>query len=209
VELLDRVRKLLALAGSPNVHEAAAAASRAQALIAQHQLEALLDGAPDADPVLDGPLAEARKLRPWKVALASALAEANGCVAYTRGPGELRLVGRAADQEAVRMLWDWLLERLQWASATEGAGRSRAWHEAFRIGAADAIAARLREAGDAARAAVPEASLVRLDPALAARAAAVERYVAAHLRLGKGRGLRVDARAWARGKAAGNKVPLP
>lgn len=32
-DVLDRVHKLLALAGSPNVHEAAAAAAKSQALI--------------------------------------------------------------------------------------------------------------------------------------------------------------------------------
>ena len=40
-DIVDRVRKLLALAGSSNVHEAAAAAARAQELITRHRLESL------------------------------------------------------------------------------------------------------------------------------------------------------------------------
>ena len=75
-KLLDRVRKLLALTESPNVHEAALAAARAQALIDAHRLQGLLDAEEDA-PVVDGrsaPLESGRRLRKWKVVLASALA---------------------------------------------------------------------------------------------------------------------------------------
>ncbi|MEQ1506614.1 MAG: DUF2786 domain-containing protein, partial [Myxococcota bacterium] len=103
-DVLDRVRKLLALATSPNVHEAALAAARAQALIERHRLEDWLaaeqDSAGDPDPIVHAwhePLAVARKIRRWKAALASVLAEVNGCVAYTarRGTDEaIVLVGR-------------------------------------------------------------------------------------------------------------------
>lgn len=213
--MVDRVRKLLALAGSPNVHEAAAAAARAQALIAQHRLEGVLGGAGEADPVTDGadePLERARKLRRWRVVLASALAEANGCVAYTSdGPDgqEIRLAGRSADRAAARLLWDWLLDRIQWLSATLGPGRPRAWHEAFRIGAVDAVAERLAQGDATLRASLPPASLARWEPAVAARRAEVERFVAERLRLGRGRALRVDARAFAAGRAAGASLRTP
>jgi hypothetical protein len=209
-DVVDRVRKLLALATSPNVHEAAAAAARAQALISRHRLEHLL--APDPDPVTDGasePLEVARKLRRWRVVLASGLAEVNSCVAYTVDAGaeqRLCLAGRAADRAAVRALWAWLPERLQWLSATHGAGRSRRWHEDFRIGAVDAVLEGLRAAGDAALAEASAGALVPLDPALTARARAVERFVDEHLRLSRGRGLRVDARAFERGREAGRSL---
>ena len=47
--VLERVRKLLALATSPNLHEAAAAAAAAQALIERHRLGSLLEAQTDAD----------------------------------------------------------------------------------------------------------------------------------------------------------------
>ena len=55
-QLLDRVRTLLALASSPNVHEAASAAAMAQTLIERHRLQGWLDArnTPDCDPIEDG-----------------------------------------------------------------------------------------------------------------------------------------------------------
>ena len=146
--LLARVQKLLALASSPNVHEATSAAALAQTLIARHRLQAWLDAeqtaAADPDPITDArdtPLTTGKRLRKWKVVLAGALAGANNCVAYTldRGKEEaIVLVGRGRDRDAVLALWTWLVTRIEWLSATHGAGQDRQWHEAFRIGCVDA-----------------------------------------------------------------------
>lgn len=221
-QALDRVRKLLALATSPNVHEAASAAAQAQALIARHRLEDLLAAegsvAHDPDPIVDArdtPLDVARRQRPWKVALAAALAEANGCLVYTleTADGEaLVLVGRGRDRAAVGALWPWLVKQIEWLSATQGMGRARRWHEAFRVGAVDAIAARLRATVSDAREAAEGAEgpgLAVVARVLEAERAALERYASEHLRLRPGRGLRVDAAAWRRGHAAGGTVKLP
>lgn len=215
---LARVRKLLALATSPNPHEAALAAARAQALIERHRLEAWLEAEQrehdDPDPIVDArdePLEVGRRLRTWKVVLASALAEVNGCLAYTatRGRDEaIVLVGRGRDRAAVAELWGWLVRRIEWLSATHGPGRSRQWHEAFRIGVVDAVAERLRLVGPQARASLDRAALVVVEPARAAHEDALRR-VTEGLRLGSGRAVRVDARAWQRGKAAGGDVELP
>ncbi|MEZ4454431.1 MAG: DUF2786 domain-containing protein [Nannocystaceae bacterium] len=218
--LLDRVRKLLALATSPNVHEAANAAARAQALIEEHRLAALLEAeaaaeaADEADPITDGvelPLERARKIRKWKIALASGLAEVNGCVAYTaaRGPETLLLLaGRAADREAVLAIWEWLVRRIEWLSATAGAGQPREWHESFRIGAADAVCERLAAAVVDARASLETAALARIAPSEAERAAAVETFAAERLRLRPGRRLLVDPDALEQGRVAGARMPL-
>jgi len=215
---LARVRKLLALATSPNPHEAALAAARAQALIEAHRLQAWLDAErreeEDPDPIADArdePLEVGRRLRKWKVVLAATLAEANGCVAYTLERGReqaIVLVGRARDRAAVVELWGWLVKRIEWLSATHGAGKDRQWHEAFRIGVVDAIAERLREGNEEVRAGLEQAALVVVEPARAAHREALER-VTEGLRLGSGRAVRVDARAWQRGKAAGGTVDLP
>lgn len=216
---LDRVRKLLALATSPNVHEAAAAAAQAQALITRHRLERWLDAereaAGDPDPIADGgdaPLEVARKVRPWKVALACALADVNGCVAYTvdRGGDEVvALVGRARDREAVEALWSWAVKRVEWLSATHGAGRSRRWHEAFRVGAVDVLARRLAEAARGEREASAGAALATVDRAAEAHRAALDRFVEERLGLRSGRGMRVDAAAYARGRRAAEGMALP
>ncbi len=234
-KLLDRVRKLLALAGSPNVHEAAAAAARAQSLIQTHRLQALLDAERladpqiDPDPITDGrdaPLEQGRRLRKWKIYLATRLAQVNGCIAYTAPVGreqQLLLAGRAADRAAVVELWQWLVHRIELCSATEASRLAaeepeagtpdRAWHEAFRVGAAEVVARRLEQVGeqvrDQARASLGTAALARVEPALAARQAAVDTFADQNLRLKRGRSLRVDADAYRRGRAAGARLALP
>ena len=216
--LLSRVRKLLALAESPNVHEAAAAAAAAQALIAKHRLAGLL-AADVQDPITDGreaPLETARRLRKWKIALAGGLARVNGCVAYTAEYAhetharetQLLLVGRAADRDAVAEIWRWLVQRLELLSATHGAGKSRAWHEAFRIGAAEVVVSRLAATDQEEQATLPVEALVRVERALADRSAAVDAYAAKSMRLTAGRALRVDAHGLARGRVAGATAPL-
>jgi len=217
---LDRVRKLLALASSPNVHEAAAAAAQAQALVERYRLEALLAAeaveaaAAAVDPVTDGreaPLEAGRRPRKWKSALAAGLAAANGCVAYVAKLGReqaLLIAGRAEDRAAVIELWSWLVRRIEWLSATHGAGQAREWHEAFRIGAAEAVSERLQAAVVATQVAIGAASLARIEPTRAARAAAVETFTRERLKLKAGRGLRVDAAAFAAGRAAGATMPL-
>ena len=216
--LLDRVRKLLALATSPNVHEAALAAAKAQSLIERHRLESLLeaDEAAAADPVTDGrdtPLDIARKIRKWKSALATGLAQHNGCIAYSvpigKNKRQLLIAGRAADRAAVIALWEWLVPRVEWLSATHGAGQPRAWHEAFRIGAAQTIVERLASASVEARAAIGTAALARIEPTCAHRAAAVESFADERLHLRPGRSIRVDGRALERGRALGREVALP
>lgn len=217
-DLVARVRKLLALAGSPNVHEAASAAAAAQALVERHRLQGLLAAAEAADdpvdPVTDGreaPLEASRRLRRWKVALAASLAAHNGCVAYTaaRGDATLLLVaGRAEDREAIAAIWGWLVARLEWLSATHGPSRSRAWHEAFRVGAAEVVATRLAATRGEVEADLSPGALVRVAPLQAARAAALDTFVARHLHLGPGRAWRVDARGLAHGRAAGATMPL-
>lgn len=216
---LSKVRKLLALAGSDNPHEAAVAAARAQALIEAHRLQAFLDAEAevrsDPDPIVDArdePLEVGRRIRRWKRVLASVLAEANGCVAYTIDLGResaIVLVGRARDRAVVVELWTWLVKRIEWLSATQGAGQSKKWHDAFRIGVVDTIAERLRQGAQEARNSFEQAALVRVDPLEAAHRDALDRFVSQTLRLGPGKSIRVDAEAWEQGKDAGGDLDLP
>jgi len=227
--VLERVRKLLALSTSPNVHEAALAAARAQALIERHRLEGWLaaerseHGAADADPITDGrdaPLEVSRRVRKWKGVLASTLAELNGCVAWVsggRGRQAICVVGRDVDRAAVQVLWDGLVRRIEWASASAGEGRDRAWHDAFRVGAAETIGQALREARVAATSRPSDtpslsdgerAALVRVAPARAAHDDALERYVRERLGPDVGRRLWLDAEGLAAGRAAGRVLDV-
>lgn len=217
--VLARVRKLLALASSPNPHEAANAAARAHALIEAHRLQEWLaaehDVATDPDPIEaapDSPLETGRRVRPWKTRLASVLAEAHGCVAYTDHRGDadrIVLIGRARDRAAVFELWTWLVKRIEWLSATHGSNKSRRWHEAFRIGVVDAVAERLAGATGEALTAYEGAALVRVDAQRAAHREALDRFIAERLRLTPGKSRPIDARAWAQGRARSDELDLP
>ena len=210
---LQTVRKLLALARSTHVHEAAAAAARAQELIERYRLESLLEAEATAaaDPIEEEVLETARRQRRWKTVLASRLAQANHCVSFVRkGDRERQIVvaGRGADRAAVRALWEWLVPQLEWLSATHGAGHDKRWHDDFRIGAVETIAARLAEAGTAEQQAISPQALVRIEPALVARRRALQEFTDRHLKTKPGRALLVGVDAWRAGKEAATEVAL-
>lgn len=212
-DLLDRVRKLLALAGSPNVHEATAAAAKAQALIDAHRLQALLDAAeaPPEVEVLERVLESARRLRRWKSVLAAGLAEVNGCLAYTRPDGkriDLVIVGPAAELDTLQALYEGLVPRLQWLSADHGGKQDKRWHDDFRVGAAATLVERLAAASRADHANLDVTALAVVEPALQVRRDAVTDYAERELQLKQGRGIRVDRDAYERGLAAGEDVEL-
>ena len=214
--VLSRVKKLLALSTSSNVHEAASAFAAAQALITRYQLSSLLAGTSDDknDPITDGreqPLERSRRFRRWKLFLASGLTRENAGIAYTVDVDDetwLCCCGFAKDREAVLVLWANLVTRIEWLSATHGPGRPRQWHEAFRIGAAEAIVERLGSGeltiGTDDDVADGTAGLVlsTARPLRAARVAAVEAYAHKHLPPHKGRSVLVDPRAVQRGREA-------
>ncbi len=212
--LIDKVEKLLALAGSSNVHEAALAAARAQALIDAHRLEGLLAARAEAQKSVEQvekiELERAKRPRKWRAALAAGLAAQQGCMAWSAELGRetaLMVAGAADDLRVVQTLFGWLAPRLEWLSATHGAGRDRDWHEAFRVGAAEEVLRRLSGPPPAAAEEAPGAALLRADAL--ARAERVEGWAEQHLKLRPGRGLRVDAQGYARGQREGAAMALP
>lgn len=142
---IDKIRKLLALAGNnPNEHEAAAAAAKAQDMMREHDLS-MSQVDIKQDPRTAGinktqreTLAKAGKPGGWKVDLYKAVAETSGCWAFV---GKQRsgydgwgyMVGRAQDIEIAEYLYQYLvreIERLQdefgktrWAELREYAAK--------------------------------------------------------------------------------------
>lgn len=229
-KLLDRIRRLLRLAASPNVHEAAVAAATAQELMARHRIEAAsLETDPAAHGVVDhrdSPLESSKRLREWKLQLADAIARANGCRIYLRERGKLEdvvLVGRADDAELVRMLYGDLVKRVESLTRRHGEGRDRDFCKAFRLGAVTTLSERFTLAERSTRAkalgaadagaapddeaqALTALGLMRLE----ARDLAVDRYLEQTLgvREGRARTIRADAEGFARGRLAGHTIAL-
>jgi hypothetical protein len=230
-KLLDRIKRLLRLAESPNVHEATVAAARAQELMARHRIEAAaLDAGADDDGIVDmrdAPLEASKRLRPWKTQLGSVVARTNGCRVYvleSAGMRQMVLVGRVEDAELVRALYTELVTRVECLTRHHGRGRDRAFCNAFRLGVVATLHERLTLSAELARTRALEgdvgdgdapiecgaASVTHALARLDAREHAVDRYMEERLNLRRGRakGLRADAEGYARGRIAGHTVTL-
>ncbi len=218
---LDRVRKILRLrdgAGTPE--EAAAAAGRAQEILLKLQLtEGDIDlGGDETEEALPPP----REMwldpghRPgkkvyWRGYLAGGIADANSCTYYWHGPRPI-IIGQEDDIRTVRYLYQALSREVvkladrTWLAADNLLGQSpRAWKNAFRLGCAVAIAARLRQTRtEVVKAAPNTRALVRLDDRAALTKAAYDDHdfrTTARPSLSSGAGYRA-------GKHAGRNVNI-
>jgi hypothetical protein len=162
--ILERVRKLLAVAEHPNtpLAEAESAALAAERLIAKYAIdEALLQAAATTGSapevrtiVIEAPYASA------KTVLVGAVARAYGVRAITLGGGEttrMSLVGFASDLGAVELLYTSLLLQAT-TSLRRQVESGRAFRRAFLIGFAAEVSDRLQAAHDEAVAQTDAAS---------------------------------------------------
>lgn len=156
-KILDRIRKLLALARDQrgSTEEAAVAAAAAQRLMLQHQIEETdLDSGDRID--LYGHLVEegrkeaGRRWPPWKLRLATAVAYHSSVRVVMIDDG-MRLFGHRADCEIAQVLFQYLtreVDRLAddaWAVFRSPFRDVKPWKQRFREGAVAAIAWRLDE----------------------------------------------------------------
>ncbi len=198
-KILDRIKKLFALADSANVNEAGNAAAQAQRLMAKHAIDAaMLETAADEDEQAGEEVLydNTWKVLPtWRQLLAQDLAKANRCRSFQRGRN-LCIVGRPSDCANVRYMHAYLMtevDRLTKSASKDGGGLGRTWMNNFRLGAVTEVGRRVQiaalEARQEAKAeAVAQtdggASLARIDSALATldgHAKAVDDYIARNL----------------------------
>lgn len=158
-KIIDKIKKLLALAtNNSSVEEAASAMAAAQRLMSEYQIEhAMLEDTDESGPkeavahdVLydDG----GKRLPWWRWIVANALCKANECKAYVVRPGVLGYIGRASDAQTVRYMFTYItaeIDRLcQDASkaadvSARGKGFAKTWNNSFRVGAALEVGNRL------------------------------------------------------------------
>ncbi len=164
--VLDRVRKLLRLAQSDNLHEAGNAAAAALGLLDRHRIDGAIrarllagdSGLGDselgdpAERIVDGrgnPLDSSKRLRKWKIFLAAGLAPLNDCRVYTQKSAaqaklvELVTVGRQNDMDALRIVYEFLVTTIEMLTRSHGQQEDRQWRDSFRLGAADTLVQRL------------------------------------------------------------------
>jgi len=228
-KILDRVRKLLELAKSDNVHEAGNAAAAAQDLMSRHSIsEAMLDVSPDQDEMIDSDILFAEtgaQMPTWKLLLGSCIAEVNQCKAFQSG-STLQIIGKPSSAATVRYLFMYIareIDRLCDFEARNRGAPGRTWSNNFRLGAVSEVSRRLREADAAARAAMKReayegdtngtgVALMRINNALTKldeQKLAVEVYGKTRFRLRTmKRSARYDHSARDAGKRAGATIDL-
>jgi len=160
MDILEKIKRLLALAGSDNVHEAALAAKTAQKLMARHNIEtAALTVMYDCERETQIEIEEevlaavsGKRLAAWKTALCATVARLNGCSAYSQwfaGDQRVVFVGTRSDSKAACYISTWLISEIDRLTKLERAKRGtqgRGYYHSFRLGAAHEIARRLKEA---------------------------------------------------------------
>lgn len=125
-KIADRIRKLLSLSKSSNVHEAANAAARAACLMAKHGLDTVEEVEAVSDPVGDNAelyveIGRGKHMVMWKWNLAWVVGESAQCKPYAlkRSYGEtihaimIAFIGRRSDAEICCVLYEYLLEELR------------------------------------------------------------------------------------------------
>ncbi len=186
--ILERIRKVLALAKSSDVHEAAAAMGLAQKLMARYwiseaDLEA--DKPPKSRAVLVDRVVfqwESQRAAPWHWHVVSAFCHANRCHGYMAGRSRRAYMARgtAEDLDTVAYLVGYVvleIDRLcDVAMRGPGRGEGRAWANSFRLGAAAGVASAIKEADKKAE---DEARSEASDP-LAARGVAYRKAIEAN-----------------------------
>lgn len=162
-KILTRIKKLLDLSrNAGSEEEAASAADRAQAMMAEYEIGeaelALVSGATRSkEKIVDEPLApnahRGRRVT-WADALAHAVARSYGCRSYWMS-SDVFVFGRESSVQAVRYTTAYLQREVDtlatsaWADAVDaGIAETfevRSWKNSFRVGCAAAIAQRLGE----------------------------------------------------------------
>ena len=151
----DRIRKLLALADSPNENEAAAAAEKAQALMLRYGIELATVAASAGERLaVDEHVVDGR-VDPWRRMLADAVARSAGGEivwapdGYGRSLGKIFFYGPSGTVGGMIELYRYLEAQLVVISAAAAATRrerrvhGRTWRNSFLLGAVGRLGQRL------------------------------------------------------------------
>lgn len=157
--VVNRIKKLLALAGNnSNEHESTAAAEKAQSLLQEYNLE--LSQVGDAEPAADAgreKISDIAATADWQVTLMAAIAENNFCTHWTaqvyakrtNGTGRMRnrrrhfLIGRRVNIVSCSQMYEYLMQSMERLCPYEDRRdrSTRSWFE----GCSDRLRSRLSE----------------------------------------------------------------
>jgi hypothetical protein len=235
-EAIEKAKKLLRLAQSDNVHEAALAMQRAQEILERYELtSSVLDEQGQDEEIEDfstkgAPLDQChgKQLATWKNYLSAVIAKANGCKTFIRWEwstdkqkdlATLHIVGRPSDAEVVRYLYLYIAREVERLCLRDGKGCGKTWRNQFRLGVVDTVRDKLKEARQATATSMRAEyqnnpmALVKIDQALVkmeTKTASVEVWMKSHMKLRQPSGHRVNSDPTARnaGRRAGKEIQI-
>ena len=151
--IIDRVKKLLALGTSSNVHEAAAATAAANKLIDEYRLSQAdleVDSLKESIEEDYEYIYQSGKVTPWKMQLVHVLTSHygvsywNDCDFSGRKISRYRMVGRRSDIDIVKYMFSWLILECQRLCQLEVKGTGRVSVASYCMGFVSGIAEQLR-----------------------------------------------------------------
>ena len=148
-KLIDKIKKLLALAGNnSNESEAMAAMAKVQELLAENNLSMadIPEGErEDDDETVMENYSDKKRHQKWQVILLLALAKINECEYFAYHDNTRVIVGRKNRIEIVRSMADYLFSLVERETKAAKADHTRQWITDFKLGMAVRIAQRLKE----------------------------------------------------------------
>ena len=215
-QILEKVKKLLALASSPSEAEAAAALDKATVLLAKHGLS--LAEVQEGAEVQESVLLEKQRLRGWESALIYVICQATFTEALhyrSQAGGRILLIGREVNIVTARELFGYLHRLILVLGRAHSPGLAHV--ESFRQGIVHRIGERLAARNAADSAAAPDrttradlattALILRADTAARAENQAFikQKYGSTSTRKS---GRRVEADSYHRGRAVADSISL-
>jgi len=211
-QVLDKVKKLLALSNSPSEAEAAAALAKASVLLAKYGLS--MAEVQQEEDVQETVLLEKQRMRAWETVLVAVVCKASFTEALhyrAQGTGRILLIGREVNIITAKELFSYLHHVILILGRTH---RSRIAHvDSFRQGLVQRIGERLAEQNrqdqgtDYPYGAEEKALVVRADAA-----ARTENHAFIKEKYGRTTtrrtGRKVDAESYYHGRAVGDTVNL-
>lgn len=160
--VVQKIKKLLArtVGAGCTPEEAATCAAKAAQLMADNQISLAAIAGVDNEKenkIIDFVLAKCgeRNRSHWRLLIANGVCKTFGIFLYASG-GEIRGIGRRADVETSRMLYEFLegqvnyyadmaFEEYQWENLGAYTEHGKRWKTSFRIGCAQVIESRMRQ----------------------------------------------------------------
>lgn len=225
-DVMNRIRKLLALSTSSNEHEAASAAAQAARLMREYDIEQARLEVAGEQHAADEPIENHRiewersgKRPVWRDFIVNGVTRSCGCHSYRSGSVPV-LLGRLSATRTASYMYTFLVREIarlaeegwQRAKADGSCENGRTWKHSFSYGAALAVVERLREERQIDKAALKAQATASDERALAVmqrRDLAVDKaYEAMNLRGGNSPAAPRSAGAFDRGRAAGRSIKL-